>query len=39
MNKNEILDILKDRKSDFNIAQFVLFGSFAKEVNHCGIDD
>lgn len=33
MNKNEILNILKDKKSDFNIAQFVLFGSFAKEMN------
>lgn len=34
MNKNEIVTILKDNKSDFNIAQFVLFGSFAKETNH-----
>ncbi|MBU1659067.1 nucleotidyltransferase domain-containing protein [bacterium] len=34
MNKNEILNVLKDKKSDFNISQFVLFGSFAKDMNH-----
>lgn len=34
MNKNEILNVLKDKKSDFNISQFVLFGSYAKEANH-----
>ncbi|MGE4420227.1 MAG: nucleotidyltransferase family protein [Sulfurimonas sp.] len=33
MNKNEILNILKDKKSDFNISQFILFGSYAKEVS------
>jgi predicted nucleotidyltransferase len=34
MNKNEILNVLKDKKSDFNIAQFILFGSFAKGASH-----
>ncbi len=33
MNKNEILNILKDKKSDFNISQFILFGSYAKEMS------
>ena len=27
MNKNEIINILKNTKNDFDISQFVLFGS------------
>lgn len=34
MNKNEIINILKDKKSDFNINQFVLFGSVSTNTNH-----
>ncbi|RBQ30406.1 nucleotidyltransferase [Arcobacter sp. FW59] len=34
MDKNTILNILKNKKSDFNINQFVLFGSFSNETNN-----
>lgn len=38
MNKNEIISILKDKKSDFNINQFVLFGSVSTNTNHKNSD-
>jgi hypothetical protein len=33
MNQREILDILKKKKSEFDISEFVLFGSFASNNN------
>ncbi len=38
MNKNKIISILKDKKSDFNINQFVLFGSVSTNTNHKNSD-
>ncbi len=34
MNKNEIINILKNTKNDFDITQFVLFGSVSTNTNH-----
>jgi predicted nucleotidyltransferase len=38
MNQREILDILKKKKSEFDISEFVLFGSFATNTNRIGSD-
>ena len=34
MQKDEVLAILKSKKSSFHISDFVLFGSYAKGTNH-----
>lgn len=34
MNKDIIVDVLRDAKDSFDIKQFVLFGSFSKGTNH-----
>lgn len=34
MDKNTILDILRNKKNDFNINKFVLFGSFSNDTNN-----
>ena len=38
MNKNEIINILKNTKNDFDISQFVLFGSVSTNTNHKNSD-
>ena len=38
MNKNEIITILKNTKNDFDINQFVLFGSVSTNTNHKNSD-
>jgi predicted nucleotidyltransferase len=38
VNKQQILDILKNKKDAFNIDNFVLFGSFAVGNNHKNSD-
>jgi predicted nucleotidyltransferase len=38
VDKNIILNILKTKKKIFNIRNFILFGSFAKETSHDNSD-
>ena len=38
MNKDEIITILKNTKNDFDINQFVLFGSVSTNTNHKNSD-
>ena len=38
MNKNEIITILKNTKNDFDINQFVLFGSVSTNTSHKNSD-
>ncbi len=33
MNKSNILDVLKSKKTTYNLKNFILFGSFAKGTN------
>ncbi|MBN2782753.1 MAG: nucleotidyltransferase domain-containing protein [Campylobacterales bacterium] len=38
LDKNKILEVLKSKKDSFFIDRFILFGSYAKGVNHKNSD-